>query len=269
VALTTKMPTFDRVAGHETIKVQRSARKQIVPPKNRLDLRVKKKQDLGEEAQVVRVVFPTSPGRETFEDSLSPPSTQTQSIALTERSLRLLACSPFTDQTVILDALIPEVLDDMDADRRDASGESDTDSSRPRKKHRGPSQRKVTQRKTKKSTSGHTPQKEQASLATILSKIPPDLLRVAIQPQVRGGAFRAGGVAGNIGMVTHARRLVYAALQMGGGSVPEEWEDIVFGSDRTLIGCGLENALVRIEDKSGKEVKTLPPFVCINCKSAI
>jgi len=278
VTLTTKMPSFpnvsNRVAERDTIKVQRSARKQAVPPKNRFAFRLKQQQqDLHEEAQVIRVAFPSSPTRETNEDSLSPPSTSTQSISLTDRSLRLLACSPDVDETVDLDALIPV---NMDADEPgDASGMSDTDSARPRKKQRGRSQRKgVTRRKTtKKSTSVHTLHKEEnaASLTTVLSTVPPDLLRVAIQPLVRGGAFRAGGVAGNIGMVTRARRLIYAALQMGGGpgSVPDnDWEDMVFGDDRTLIGCGLENAIVRIEGRDGKE-KTITPFVCLNCKSAI
>ena len=42
-------------------------------------------------------------------------------------------------------------------------------------------------------------------------------------------------------MVTQSRRLVYAALQMGGGpeSVPEDWQDKVFGDDRQVLGVGL------------------------------
>lgn len=275
MTLTTKMPSFsiaDRVAEHDTIKVQRSARKQAVPPKNRSILRMRK-QDLDEEKQVIKAVLPTSPASEVIEDSLSPqPSSFTQSMSLTGRSLRLLECSPDADETVNLESLIPGALDDMDADERDASsGESGTDSSaRPKKKPRGRSQRKVTtERKTNKSVSARTLRKERTSLTTILSTVPPDLLRVAIQPLVRGGAFRAGGVAGNIGMVTRARRLIYVALQMGGGpgSVPDDWEDVVFGDERTLIGCGLENAIVRIQD--GKKEKTLTPFVCPSCKSAI
>ena len=272
---TTKMPSFsiaDRVAERDTIKVQRSARKHAVPPKNRAVGFRKKQQDLEEERQVMKVIFPTSdPANEVIEDSLSPqPSTPRQSIFLTDRSFRLLACSPDTDETVNLETLIPKASDDKDAEEQDASsGDSDTDSSaRPKKKRRGPSQRKAT---TRKSTSARTLHKERESLTTVLSTVPPDLIRVAIQPLVRGGAFRAGGVAGNIGMVTRARRLIYVALQMGGGpgSVPDDWEDLVFGDERTLVGCGLENAIVRIEDGGSKKEKTLPPFVCINCKSAI
>lgn len=75
-------------------------------------------------------------------------------------------------------------------------------------------------------------------------------------------------------MVTQARRLVYAALQMGGGkdSVSEDWEDKVFGDDRKLIGVGIENAVVVVEWEGsvrGKKDRELPPFLCPNCKSAI
>jgi hypothetical protein len=79
-------------------------------------------------------------------------------------------------------------------------------------------------------------------------------------------------VAGNIGMVTKARRLVHTALQMGGGedAVPG-WEDTVFGEDREVVNVGLKNAVVRVTFEEGlsKRDKGLPPFVCPNCKSAI
>jgi hypothetical protein len=111
-----------------------------------------------------------------------------------------------------------------------------------------------------------------APLESVLATIPPDLITIATQPLVRGGAFIAEGVAGNIGMVTKARRLVHTALQMGGGedAVPG-WEDTVFGEDREVINVGLKNAVVRVTFEEGlpKRDKGLPPFVCPNCKSAI
>jgi len=118
------------------------------------------------------------------------------------------------------------------------------------------------------------PERARPLVAEVLSTLPTNLVNIAIQPLVRGGAFPAGGVAGNIGMVTQSRRLVYAALQMGGGpeSVPEDWQDKVFGDDRQVLGVGLENAIVDVKwDGSvlGKKDKMLPPFLCPNCRSAI
>ncbi len=114
------------------------------------------------------------------------------------------------------------------------------------------------------------PETARPLVAEVLSTLPTNLVNIAIQPLVRGGAFPASGVAGNISMVTQARRLVYAALQMGGGpeSVPEDWQDKVFGDDRqwdwkTLLDVKWEGSVL------GKKDKLLPPFLCPNYRSAI
>ncbi|KAJ3504490.1 hypothetical protein NLJ89_g7907 [Agrocybe chaxingu] len=118
---------------------------------------------------------------------------------------------------------------------------------------------------------------------------------------VRGGAFDKGGVSGNVGIVTRARRLVYAYLSEAGGgtggSDVEVWEEKVFGMSvdekaqeraiawdkenaaqagpkgigvgiggrDSLDSVGLENAIVKIDGSK----KPLPPFVCPKCKSAV
>ena len=59
-----------------------------------------------------------------------------------------------------------------------------------------------------------------------------------------------GGVTGNVGFVSRARKKVYEALKTGGGAESvENWEDEVFGEDRIQLGVGMQNVLVWIEDK--------------------
>ncbi len=141
----------------------------------------------------------------------------------------------------------------------------------PKKKRRGHPLKARPPPKAKKSVETRT---TRPLLTEVLSTLPQNLVKIATQPLVRGGAFPAGGVAGNIGMVTQSRRLVYAALQMGGGpeSVPDDWQDKVFGDDRQVVGVGLENAIVDVKWEGsvpGKKDKELPPFLCPNCRSAI
>ena len=81
--------------------------------------------------------------------------------------------------------------------------------------------------------------------------LPADLLLIAQQPIVRGGAFSAGGVAGNISDVVGARRIVYEALQ--GKLVPDTWEE------------GLDVHRAVYIKKTGKT----PAFLCPKCEGAI
>jgi len=86
----------------------------------------------------------------------------------------------------------------------------------------------------------------------LLGALPPDLVLVAQQPIVRGASFALGGVAGNVGWVVRARRMVYDALD--GTPVPEDWEAEI----------DVERAIVKI---GGKTV--LPAVVCPQCQGAI
>ncbi|KAJ7628721.1 hypothetical protein FB45DRAFT_919097 [Roridomyces roridus] len=70
--------------------------------------------------------------------------------------------------------------------------------------------------------------------AQIFSNLPPALVKAAEQPIVRGAAFRAGGVVGNISAVMAARRLVFHSLRTGEfddenweENMPERWEELV------------------------------------------
>ena len=165
------------------------------------------------------------------------------------RVLRLLACSPDTDDVIDLESLIP-----MTVIHQNAQPDSDTETAQPpKKKRRG--------RPSKKMPSSPTEAVIQQSftLAEVLSTIPPDLLKMAQQPLVRGGAFELGGVAGNIGIVTRARRFVYRALE--GGEVPSDWEELLFGEGSDV---NISNAIVKL--RGGKMV---PPLLCPKCKSAI
>jgi len=204
----------------------------------------------------------------------------------TPRALRLLACSPDTDENVDLAGLI---LRRREADEEErtaiddaeiAGGKDDSDAirlERPRKRQR-PSSPSPSAAKNPAST-----------LSQLLSAVPPDLLAVATQPQVRGGAFWEGGISGNVGFVTRARRLVYEYLRASDGGVLDGWEETVFGppqeveeddeasasaergqahrgkAKRGEVGKRptIENAIVRVNGWS------VEPFVCPECKSAI
>jgi hypothetical protein len=167
------------------------------------------------------------------------------------RALRLLACSPDTDDVVDLESLIPlTVVSSLVPDDDDDSNQP------PKKKRRGrPS------KKTPTSTSHEALVQEPRSLAAILAEIPPALLETAQQPMVRGGAFVSGGISGNLAFVTRARRLAYQILE--GSAVPEDWEELVFGPPEDKLGVA--NAIVKL----GGARKALPPVVCPECKSAI
>ena len=162
------------------------------------------------------------------------------------RALRLLACSPDTDDEIDLQSLIPITIIHRDHG-------SDTEMEPPKKKRRG-------RPKNIPSSPTETVLQEPRTLTQVLSTLPSDLLQVAQQPLVRGGAFAVGGVAGNIGAVTRARRIVYQVLE--GGELPDDWEEILFGEDgESNVG----NAIVKLI--GGKTV--IPPLLCPKCNSAI
>ena len=159
------------------------------------------------------------------------------------RALRLLACSPDTDDEIDLGSLIPITLE--------KNTESDTELEPPKKKRRG--------RPSKKPLSPEVALQQPRTVTEVLSTLPSDLLKIAQQPLVRGGAFAVGGVAGNIGAVTRARRIVYQVLE--GGEVPDEWEEMLFGEDGE---ANVGNAIVKLTGG-----KTVPPLLCPKCNSAI
>lgn len=159
------------------------------------------------------------------------------------RALRLLACSPDTDDEIDLQSLIPITI---------VHG-SDTEIEPPKKKRRG-------RPKNIPSTPTETVLQQPHTLTEVLSTLPPELLQIAQQPLVRGGAFAVGGVAGNIGAVTRARRIVYQILE--GGEVPDDWEEMLFGEDGD---SNVGNAIVKLT--GGKTV--IPPLLCPQCNSAI
>lgn len=159
------------------------------------------------------------------------------------RPLRLLACSPDTDDEVDLQSLIPITI----------SNESDTEIEPPKKKRRG-------RPKNIPSSPTETVLQPPRTLTQVLSTLPPELLQVGQQPLVRGGAFAAGGVAGNIGAVTRARRMIYQILE--GGDVPDDWEELLFGEDGD---ANVSNAIVKLI--GGKT--EIPPLLCPKCNSAI
>ena len=163
------------------------------------------------------------------------------------RALQLLACSPDTDDEVDLESLIP-----ITTILNNAHHESDTEIEPPKKKRRG-------RPKNILSSPSEVVLQQPHTLIQVLSTLPPDLLQVAQQPLVRGGAFAKGGVAGNIGAVTRARRIVYQVLE--GGEVPHDWEEKLFGEDGD---SNIGNAIVKLR---GEE--TVSPLLCPKCKSAI
>ena len=159
------------------------------------------------------------------------------------RPLRLLACSPDTDDDIDLGSLIPITLSQKD----------ESDPEPPKKKRRSRPSKAIPASPTEAVL------QQPRSLTEVLNTLPPDLLKVAQQPLVRGGAFAVGGVAGNIGAVTRARRIVYQALE--GGEVPDDWEEMLFGEDGE---ANVGNAIVKLS--GGKRV---PPLLCPKCNSAI
>jgi hypothetical protein len=111
-----------------------------------------------------------------------------------EHHLHLLASSPDSDKTIVLESLV-------------------TTLEPPRKKRRGRPSKSEKQDTAIRTVEG------------VLENLPSDLLLVAQQPLVRGGTFREGGVTGNVRAVARARRMVYEALR--GTPLPEAWEDEV------------------------------------------
>ncbi|KAG6830598.1 hypothetical protein H0H92_015879 [Tricholoma furcatifolium] len=81
-----------------------------------------------------------------------------------------------------------------------------------------------------------------------LQTLPPDLVRVAEQPIVRGIAWYAGGVSGNVAAVVAARRIVYAALGLS-SALPSGPQD-----EECLTG---EAALDRWEEKVGDQTRAI------------
>ncbi|KAJ6622794.1 hypothetical protein B0H10DRAFT_2012909 [Mycena sp. CBHHK59/15] len=117
-----------------------------------------------------------------------------------ERDLSFLLCSPDTGEPL---------------PRPDADAASDTAPEPPKKKRRA---------SKNKSNSSSAPAIDPTPL---LAPLPPTLVSAAAQPIVKGAAFPAGGVVGNIAAVVAARRLVYDALLREDHSVPDGWEEFV------------------------------------------
>ncbi len=148
--------------------------------------------------------------------SMASPAYSSSSSSTVNRALRLLACSPDTDENVDLESLValtmvPVLLTNNGDDV------SDTEKPPPKRRRGRPS-------KTAPAESASGPPVEVRAqpvraLADTLADLPPLLLQVAQQPMLRGGAFKLGGVSGNIGFVTRARRLVYQILE--GSLLPE------------------------------------------------
>ena len=166
------------------------------------------------------------------------------SIQSQSRPLRLLACSPDTNDEIDLESLIPMTV---------IHKEHGPDTEPPKKKRRG-------RPKNTPSSPTEAVLQQPHTLTEVLSTLPPELLQVAQQPLVRGGAFAVGGVAGNIGAVTRARRMVYQVLE--GAELPDDWEDMLFGEEGD---ANVGNAIVKLI--GGKTV--LPPLLCPKCNSAI
>lgn len=257
-SLTVKIPQdFSNAQGNrredEVEGPIRSARKHAVPPKKSTRKTRGASKLVANGGEASTVVIATANG-----------------LSLSGRDLRLLACSPDTNDNIDLHALIPSsdtqmVVESDSEGVRPGDDDFDEQETVPRKI--GPPRGRPKPKDAPNSRAVERP-----SLDSILATIPSDLLTIAIQPLVRGGAFVEGGIAGNIGMVSRGRRLVYTALQMGSGKyVDSDWEDTVFGEDRDLSEVELKNAVVRVTFNEGRAEKDdgLPPFVCPHCKSAI
>lgn len=88
----------------------------------------------------------------------------------------------------------------------------------------------------------------------LLSSLPTDLVTVAQQPIIKGGHI---GVAGNVRWVVNARRMLYNALAIYGGSVipvPDDWEESV----------NVEKAVRR-----GVGKNKIPALVCPKCHGPV
>ena len=220
---------------------------------------------------------------------------------LTPRALRLLACSPDTDEDVDLAGLIFQGGRDEEREVEGMMGkgkekavengettgdEDELDTIRlepPRKRQR---QARSYPRSTSSQPSSSTAAEMHPAppLDQLLSALPPDLLSIATQPQVRGAAFGEGGVSGNVGLVTRARRFVYAYLRAGGDEdMLDEWEEVVFGivrgEDDQGVEVGTDGEKGTRKGKKAEKgeratiknaiVRGLQPFVCPVCRSAI
>jgi len=220
---------------------------------------------------------------------------------LTPRALRLLACSPDTDESVDLAGLILQGGGDEERevegmmgkgkekaveDGETTGGEDELDTIRlepPRKRQR---QARNYQRSTSSQPSSSTAAETHPAptLDQLLSALPPDLLSIATQAQVRGAAFWEGGVSGNLGLVTRARRFVYAYLRAGGDEdMLDGWEEVVFGvvgaEDDQDEEVEMDGEKATRKGKKGEKgeratiqnaiVRGLQPFVCPVCRSAI
>lgn len=172
------------------------------------------------------------------------------------RALRLLACSPDTDDNVDLESLVALTMVQVSLTNDDDASDVEKP---PKKKRRGRPSKIATAEPASPVEVRAQPVR---ALADTLADLPPLLLQVAQQPMVRGAAFKPGGVSGNIGFVTRARRLVYQILE--GSSLPEDWEAQVFGVHKE-VELGAENAVVKITGAR----KPLPLIVCPKCRSAI
>ncbi|KAJ7173070.1 hypothetical protein C8R43DRAFT_978383 [Mycena crocata] len=96
----------------------------------------------------------------------------------------------------------------------------------------------------------------------LLAALPPALVRAATQPIVRGGAFTAGGVVGNIAVVRAAQRIVCAALRDNNGS--DGWEGEMPDGWQSKAEVVLRNTGRRRKGK-GRNAQVGPVLLALNC----
>ncbi|KAF8624660.1 hypothetical protein AX17_006991 [Amanita inopinata Kibby_2008] len=81
-----------------------------------------------------------------------------------------------------------------------------------------------------------------------LGSIPHEMVKIAEQPIIRGAAFSAGGVSGNVASIVSARRMIYETLQ--GSSIPDDWMN-------------------QVDVKASVVERKLPPLSCPQCSGPI
>jgi len=93
------------------------------------------------------------------------------------------------------------------------------------------------------------PESKPQTDAELLKSLPPDLVKVAQQPIVKGGK---AGVVGNVRAVVRARRMIYRAIT-DTSSVPDDWDRAIDVSRTLTLSAG----------------KRIPALVCPKCQSSI
>lgn len=146
-----------------------------------------------------------------------------------DRDLQLLTCWPDTDEALTLGELAPAPRSPIKKRRK--SNDKDT----------------TVQQRTDED---------------ILASLPPNLVKIASQPIVRGAAFVKGGIVGNMKAVVKARRIVYEAVR-DGIEVADDWSQEVGKVSNAVVDPGILGAGGR-----GKKI-VLITLLCPNCKSLI